>query len=282
VSVVVGYALREAIRRRVFLVVLLLTVVFLGLYATANHYIFRDVASIRVPEDLPIDQRTFASTFVFGLSMFATQFLGVVLAVFLTLGAIGGDAERGLLQPLVVRPIGRASFVVARFLAAAIVCAVYVLIVYFSAMVITGVIGNWWPPHILWPGLTIAAAVTLIVAVSLLGSVLLSATANGIAVFMVFGAGLISGLMGSIGHALPSATILHMARIAAWVLPFQALYQDALGQISSSTNGLAGFVLRLGPFGGGYVTGWGIRVWAAGFLVLVCAVTIRVFARRDL
>ena len=30
-----------------------------------------------------------------------------VLAVFLTLGAVRGDAERGLLQPLVVRPVGR-------------------------------------------------------------------------------------------------------------------------------------------------------------------------------
>ena len=43
----------------------------------------------------------------FGLAMFATLFLGVVLAVFLTLGAVRGDAERGLLQPLVVRPVGR-------------------------------------------------------------------------------------------------------------------------------------------------------------------------------
>ena len=39
--------------------------------------------------------------------MFATLFLGAVLAVFLTLGAVRGDAERGLLQPLLVRPLGR-------------------------------------------------------------------------------------------------------------------------------------------------------------------------------
>jgi ABC-type transport system involved in multi-copper enzyme maturation permease subunit len=283
VTVIVGYALREAVRRRVFLVVLLLTIVFLGLYATANHYVFKELESIHVPDRFPsLDKRTFASTFVFGLSMFATQFLGVVLAVFLTLGAIGGDAERGLLQPLVVRPIGRASFVLARFLAAAAVCVVYVLLVYFSAMVITGLIGHWWPPDILWPGVTLAGAVVLVVAVSLLGSVLLSATANGIAVFMIFGAGLISGLLGTIGNALPSATILHIARIAAWILPFQALYQDALGQLTANVSGLTGFLLQLGPFGGSYVTGWGIRVWAAGFLVLVGAATIAAFERRDL
>ena len=54
--------------------------------------------------------------------MFATLFLGAVLAVFLTLGVVRGDAERGLLQPLVVRPVGRTTLLVARFLAAAAVC----------------------------------------------------------------------------------------------------------------------------------------------------------------
>ena len=46
--------------------------------------------------------------------MFATLFLGVVLAVFLTLGAIRGDAERGLLQPLLVRPISRRDVLLGR------------------------------------------------------------------------------------------------------------------------------------------------------------------------
>ena len=39
--------------------------------------------------------------------MFATLFLGTILAVFLTLGAVRGDAERGLLQPVLVRPLRR-------------------------------------------------------------------------------------------------------------------------------------------------------------------------------
>ena len=57
--------------------------------------------------------------------MFATLFLGAVLAVFLTLGVVRGDAEPGLLQPLIVRPLGRRRFL-ARFVGAARVCAVYV------------------------------------------------------------------------------------------------------------------------------------------------------------
>jgi Cu-processing system permease protein len=282
VSVVVGYALREAVRRRVFLVVLLLTALFLGLYGTANYYVFRDVASIQVPQGAHVDPRTFAGAFTFGMAMFATLFLGVVLAVFLTLGAVGGDAERGLLQPLVVRPLGRASLIAGRFVAAATVCAAYVLVVYFAAMTITGLVGRWWPDLIVSPALTLAGAVALVAALSLLGSVFLSSTANGIAVFMIFGAGLVAGLLGTIGQALGSASISHAARVAAWILPFEALYQDALRQVTSRTYGFTGFLLRLGPFGGAYTGGWGVRGWAVVYLLLVGAATVAAFARKDL
>ena len=110
---IVRYGLEEALRRKVFVVVLLLTLAFLGLYALANHYAFENLAGVAPPAG--IDARTFAGAFIFGLAMFATLFLGVVLAVFLTLGVVRGDAERGLLQPLVVRPVGRATVLVARF-----------------------------------------------------------------------------------------------------------------------------------------------------------------------
>jgi ABC-type transport system involved in multi-copper enzyme maturation permease subunit len=282
VTTVIRYALGEAVRRKVFLVVLVLTLIFLGLDALANHYIFGDLSHFHPPEDVHVDVRTFAATFVIGMSMFATLFLGVVLAVFLTLGAVSGDAERGLLQPIVVRPIGRRSMLLARFFAAAGVCVGYVLIVYFVALVITGTEGSWWPQSIVAPGLLLAAAVVVMTAVSLLGSVFLGGTANGIAIFMLFIAGLVAGLLGTIGHALGSHTISHAATVAAWVLPFEALYQDALHQLVAGTHGFTTFLLQLGPFGGSYNSGWGVRGWAAAYLVMVGAAALTAFNRRDL
>jgi ABC-type transport system involved in multi-copper enzyme maturation permease subunit len=282
VTTIVMYAIGEAVRRKVFLVVLVLTAIYLGLDALANHYIFSDLNHFNVPQDVHVDVRTFAATFVIGMSMFATLFLGVVLAVFLTLGAVSGDAERGLLQPLVVRPIGRRSMLLARFLAAGGVCVVYVFVVYIVAVVITGTEGSWWPHSIVAPGLLLGAAVVVMTALSLLGSVFLGGTANGIAIFMLFIAGLVAGLLGTIGHALGSHTISHAATIAAWVLPFEALYQDALRQITVGTHGFTTFLLQLGPFGGSYNSGWAVRGWALAYLVLVGAAALTAFARRDL
>jgi Cu-processing system permease protein len=282
IPVIVQYAMREAIRRKVFAVVVVLTVVFLILFGLANHVVFRHLATIQPPSDVNVDTRTFAGAFLLGLAMFATLFLGVVLAIFLTLGAVSGDAERGLLQPLVARPVGRSTLLVARFLGAGAVCVVYVLAVYFAGLLITGLTGHWWPDRIAWPGVELAGGALVVVALSLLGSVFLSSTANGIAVFMLFGAGLVAGLLGSIGHALNSHTIKQASTIASWALPFEALYQDGLRMITESASGLTGFLLQLGPFGGAYVHGWGIRLWAVAYVAIVGLAALAGFARRDL
>ena len=280
VLTIAGYGLREALRRKVFAVVLLLTVAFLVLFWLGNHFLFRNIANVGPPAG--IDARTFAGATIFGLAMFGTLFLGVVLAIFLTIGVVRGDAERGLLQPLIVRPVGRRTLLAARWLGAVAVCAPYVGAVYVATMLITGLTGHWWPDHLVVPGVELAAGVALVAALSLLGSVFLTATANGIAVFMIFGAGLVAGLLGTIGHALNSHSLERAAKIAAWLLPFEALYQDGLREITSNTTGLTGFLLDLGPFGGGYTGGTSLRLWAAAYLLIVAAVAAIGFSRRDL
>jgi ABC-type transport system involved in multi-copper enzyme maturation permease subunit len=280
VFTIAGYGLREALRRRVFAVVVLLTAAFLVLFWLGNRYVFDHVKNVVPPAG--IDPRTFAGAFVFGLAMFATLFLGVVLAVFLTLGVVEADAERGLLQPLVVRPIGRSALLAARFIGAGVVCVPYVLGVYFIALLITGLTGGWWPDQIVLPGLELALGVLVVAALSLLGSVFLGSTANGIAIFMVFGAGLVAGLLGNIGHALNAEKLIRVAKVVAWTIPFEALYQDGLRGITEKTTGLTGFLLRLGPFGGAESGGWALRAWSVAYLVLVFVAAAVAFARRDL
>ncbi len=287
-AIIVGYALREALRRRVFLIVLVLTAAFLALYAFGVVHVFDEVLRDGAAESeafggpVPIDERVAVGATLLGLSMFGTLFLATVLAIFLTLGVVRGDAERGVLQPLVVRPVGRSALLVARFLAAVLVSFPYALAVYAVALGVTYAAGDWRPDRIASPGLELAAAVALLAALSLLGSIFLSATANGIAVFMIFGAGLVAGLLGQIGEALNSGTLREIADVAAWILPFEALYQDALNRLTADTTGLTGFVVQLGPFGGAQAGGSFLFLWTLAYLALLGVGAVAAFARRDL
>jgi Cu-processing system permease protein len=278
--IVARYALREAVRRRVILVVLLLTVCFLALYALGCAVTFNEVEEVAVED--AVDDRVLVGSTLLGLSMFTILFLGAVLAVFLTLGAVRGDAERGLLQPLVVRPVGRTSLLAGRFAGAVAVCALYVVLIYGAAVLITGITGDWWPDHGVGPGLGLVLAVVVIAAVSLFGSIFLSSIANGIAVFMLFGAGLAAGLLGQIGDALAVQTLEDVATVASWLLPFEALYQEGLHGLTAETSGVTGVIVQLGPFGGAQEAGGGLWVWTAAYLALVAAGARAGFARRDL
>ncbi|MGH2741140.1 MAG: ABC transporter permease subunit [Pseudonocardiaceae bacterium] len=278
---IAAYTLRESTRRRVFAVVLVLTLAFLALYAVGTEAAF-DAIDEAAGEGAPVDDQVLAGSTLLGLAMFTTLFLGCVLAVFLTLGAVRGDAERGLLQPLVVRPVGRTELLAGRFAAAAGVCAAYVAAVYTAAMVITAAAGGWWPDHPVSPGLGLMAAVVLIAALALLGSIFLSATANGIAVFMAFGAGLAAGLLGQIGDALAVETLEDVAAVASWLLPFEALYQAGLNALTEDVRGATGVIVRLGPFGGAQEGGSLLWLWSASYLVLLGAGARVAFARRDL
>jgi len=282
VATIVGYTLRESLRRRVFLVVLILTMAFLGLYALGTRQAFKDVEDFAGGVTAGLDATTLAGATLFGLSMFGTLFLGAVLAIFLTLGVVRGDAERGLLQPLVVRPVGRATFLLSRLLAASVVCAVYVCLVYTATLLITHWIGGWWPDRVVTPALALAGGVVIVAALSLLGSVFLSATANGIAIFMTFGAGLVAGLLGQIGEALNSHTLERGATISSWLLPFEALYQDGLNAISADSFGLTKVALQLGPFGGAQAGGALLWPYAFAYLAALVGLALLGFARRDL
>jgi ABC-type transport system involved in multi-copper enzyme maturation permease subunit len=281
VLVVAGHALRESLRRRVFAVVVCLTLAFGGLYGWGTDELFKDIAEFG-PNEFGLDPRALAGATILGLAMFGTLFLGVVLAVFLTLGAVRGDAERGLLQPLIVRPLGRRQYLAGRFVAAATVAALYVLLVYAGAVVVTGAIGEWWPVNPVGAGLRLAAAVVVVAAIALLGSIFLSANANGIAVLMVFGAGLLGGLLGSIGDALDSPTLQAIANTASWLLPFEALYRDALRVLVAEVPGVTGAIVQLGPLGGSHDAGPLLWPYLVAYLAAVAATAAIAFGRSDL
>ena len=214
--------------------------------------------------------------------MFATLFLGAVLTTFLTLGVVRGDAEVGLLQPVVARPIGRPGMLLARWLASAAIASAYVIVVFAAAIVITEAIGGWSPDGPVVATLELAAAVCVIAAISVLASVFLSGTAQGIAVLMVFGAGLTAGLLGQIGDALSSSSLVEIGEAAAFALPFELLYQDALYRLTAETGGFARVIVELGPFGGARQAAGGAIAWAGLFVALILAVAAAAFERRDL
>ena len=280
--IVARFSLRESLRRRVFVVIGLLTVLFLSLYGLATWQAFDAADEFAAGNDTGVAAEEVVGATMAGLAMFAILFLGTILAVFLTLGAVRGDAERGLLQPLLVRPLPRRTLLLGRWLGATAVCAPYVVLIALAAFALTDALGGWWPDRTVTPLLALALGVAILAALSLAGSIVLASTANGIGVFMLFGAGLTAGLLGQIAEAIGSDSLGDIAGIATWALPFEALYQAGLADLTVDTVGFARLAIDLGPFGGAEDFGPLLWPWVLVYLAVVGATAVAAFARRDL
>ena len=99
---------------------------------------------------------------------------------------------------------------------------------------------------------------------------------------MLFGAGLTAGLLGQIAEAIGSDSLSDVARVATWALPFEALYQAGLAQLTVDTVGFTRLAINLGPFGGAQEAGPVLWAFALAYLVAVGAVAVAAFRRRDL
>ena len=271
-------ALQEALRRRVLLVVGVLTVVSGALYIVGcvslkNH--LGGALDVNGGVIRPIVPAT-----LLGLASFATLFLGSVLAVFLTAGAVRGDVDGGLVQPLVVRPVGRSAYLAGRGLAAAVVSGAYVAVISVLSTLVTRVLFTQTPPRA-WSAVpSLVAGVCVVTVLTLLMSCLLSTVATGISVLMAYGAGLVAGLLGQIGRAFHATTVTRIADSVSYALPFEALYRDALARLSP--GGLAGQLVQLGPLGGAQAGSAGMWVFVAAYVVALSLAAAWKFGRSDL
>ncbi len=142
--------------------------------------------------------------------------------------------------------------------------------------------GDWTPGSVVLPALALALAVAIVGAISVCVSVFLASSAQGIAVFMVFGAGLVGGLLGQIGEALDSPRLENIADAVSTALPFEALYQAGLYLIASDETGFTQTAIQLGPFGGSHEGSVGLVVFCFVYVAGVLAVAVAAFSRRDL
>ncbi|HVY11522.1 MAG TPA: ABC transporter permease [Mycobacteriales bacterium] len=276
VLVIARLALQEAVRRRVLTVVAVLTLASSVLYLVGCLSLKHHVGGLLEVEQIkPIVPAT-----LLGLASFATLFLGSVLSVFLTAGAVRGDADRGLVQPLVVRPVGRGVYLAGRALAAAVVSGSYVLIVSLAATLTTRALFSNLPTHAWQTIPSLVVGVIVVTALTLLVSCLLSTVATGISVLMAYGAGLIAGLLGEIGKTFDASTLTHVADAVSWLLPFEAMYRNALEKLSPT--GPLGQLVQLGPLGGASGGGTGLWIYSAAYVVACGVAANWIFGRADL
>jgi ABC-type transport system involved in multi-copper enzyme maturation permease subunit len=279
-----GATWREGLRRRLVLAGIVLAAAFLLLYGLGVFFIFRSLGPDAVGEGPGVqDFRPLVAYQLLSFGIFITGFLGAMVIVFSASSVITGDAESGLLQTIVVRPVSRAQVLAGRSLGFFGLYVVYIVTVVSGLILLTSVFAGFTAPSPLEAGVFLALQGLVILALTVLASTALSPVATGVVALMAYGLSFIGGVVELIGRLAQSGSAETVGRVAGYLLPSDRLFRMALNGLAPTNEGPAsGPETLFGPFGTPLVPDVVGIVYPLVY-VLVCFVAAGlIFARKDL
>ena len=279
---IAAHALREAVRRRVLLVVALLTAAFLGLYALAAFEAFDSLEGTAGGGFVRSTNRRWRAGRCSAWRCSSRSSSASVLAIFLTLGAVRGDAERGLLQPLVVRPVGRTTLLVGRLVRR------LGRLRRLRRRRLPRRRAHHRRPATSRPARSSSPPPASPSASSPSSRSRCSArpcsgpppTASRSSWSSPPASPPACWARSAKPSTSPASTTA--SSVASWLVPFEALYQNGLHALTADIGGATGVIVQLGPLGGADDVSAAIWPWAMAWSAAVMALAALAFRRRDL
>jgi Cu-processing system permease protein len=272
-------SLRETSRSRLLLIGIVLTLVYIGLVAWGA----RAVADHAPNAILAVANGAGMELVAF----FFGSFMLALLAVFVAGHSVTQEADNGLLQAILSKPVRRLDVVAGRWLGSAILLAVWVAV--FTAGVVLAVgwgVGFYPPAPVLAGGLMFLEAL-VILSLRLLFGAFLGTLASGILPLLLWGLARIGGLVETIGHTLSISSMVNAGVVVSLLMPTDVLARGASyfllpNLIALGGEDLAISAARGNPFASISPVAGPMVVWAAAYVLVTFAIAARVFSRRDI
>jgi Cu-processing system permease protein len=271
---------REASRRRILLATLIFGLLFLVIYGLGFHYILRDIESSSSLRNRMII--TQASNFLMMAGMYVVNLMTAMMTVLTSVDTLSGEISSGTMHTLVSKPVQRWEIVLGKWLGFAGMLTLYLALMGGGVLSIVYLRSGYTAPH---PFIALALMwlnAMILLSISLLGGTSLSTLANGVLVFGLYGVAFIGGWIEQIGTFIPDAatsqTAIRIGIITSLLLPSEALWKRAAVEIQSAVMATLGFT----PFTSRSYPSNAMIVYAVVYLVVIFALAVRRFSRRDL
>lgn len=273
---------KEAVRKKFFILVGILTLVYLALFATIAFYAHQQFEKFG-PEGLGMF--TFATSFISVVGFYFSSMLVAFLTIMASVGMISSEMESGVIHSVLTRPLKRREYIFGKYAGMAILILLYAGLLYASVVVIS-LLSGLPPVTALGPapflkGLLLFLLQPLaILSLCLWGSVSFKTVINGIFVIAIYILGLIGGIMEQVGALLKNDTLYKLGIFSSLLSPFDVIYRQMLSVIFTTvgiTNPLFGANFLSGTVPSQWVT-LHVLLYTAGLIVLAA----RSFEKKDI
>ena len=285
VLVIAGLTLREVARRRILWVLLVLSVVSVLLVGWG----VERLVSIAREQGVEEVQVRLGVSQVLIMIAFQFSFVLAMSGAFLAAPAIASDVESGTVLAMLARPMRRADLVVGRWLGLSIVIAGYAVVSGLLAIAVVGLVSGYTPPSplvaVAFLGFQSIGVLTLALA---FGSRLPGIAAGAITV-VLFGLGWFAGVLGNIAVAFGAAPLAGLGDVVRVLMPTDGLWRGVIYGLeppvvllAAVSAGRSAQALEANPFFASAPPPLAFDLWAVVWVVLVLAVAVRLFSRREL
>jgi ABC-type transport system involved in multi-copper enzyme maturation permease subunit len=271
----------EAARRRVLWVLVALALIAVAL-TTWGVSALIDSAHDGGVSDLDIK---FAVSQILIFIAFMFGFVLVMTAAFFGSPAIATDLESGVAQAMLARPLKRSSYLLGRWLGLAIVMVGYSVAAGLLAIGAVGLVSGYLPPDPILPVAFLAGQALILLTLTVLLSTRLPPIAGGAIAVVAYGLAWMAGVLGKIGLAIGTTSLVTVSDAVRYLLPTDALWQGVVYGLEPSfvINSVGDeVVVRSSPFFASAPPSIAIVAWAGIWLVLVLVLAINQLRRREL
>jgi Cu-processing system permease protein len=272
---IIAITLREILQKKILLVTIILTLVFLALYGTALHYAHQSITQISQPA-----MEAMLASQLLAAGLYVASFIVAFLAVFAGVSSISGEIEHGTIYALVPKPIKRRAIVLGKFLGLGLILVIYSSFFIGSILLLVRQFLGFQPGNILAGIALFSLQPLILLAVSLLGSTLLPTLGNGITIFLLYSIAIIGGMVEQIGVLLRNHVLVNTGIVASLILPVDSIYRKVVQLLLASSGNFLNNIL--GPFGSGSTPSIWMIVYSLIYLGGTLALSIAIFNKRDL
>jgi len=281
------FTLLEAIRRRLFLAVIILSILILAAFTILLTIVVNDaLANPNNGTDSHL-MLLGGGVIITILVMWMLYLLSSMLTIVFSANMISGEVEAGTFAVIVPKPLRRFEIVLGKWLGYALIVCIYTALMFLAFLGVIYWKTGYWPTGAPYALGTLELAMLALLGITTLGSSTVPTIVNGAIALMLFiGAPTANIVQFIVQFVNPSSldTTQNIATVINLIIPTDALWHGASFYLLPSVADLV--ALRIGSFNTPFTSGQpmapALLVWAALYCIGLPALAALRFQHRDL
>jgi ABC-type transport system involved in multi-copper enzyme maturation permease subunit len=276
-------ALKEAVRKKTFIVMSIVTGLYLVLWAVILYSYFR-----YGPGDGDTEFNALATVMITQMGLQFSSMLICLLTIILGAGSIAAELETGMIHAVISRPLSRTQYILGKFAGLSVLTVICATILYAALLIIGRAFSLVTVTTLSFEQVFMGWLLYLLVPLTVLcpticGSVRLRVVPNGLLMIFIYILGNIGGMVEMIGNVTGSESVVSTGIFFSLISPFHTLFVSA-ERILLPSSGLAGELVRsLGGLTGSARPASDIMyVYIAAYALGCLALAVRKFRKIDI